>query len=92
MKKTPSNDDGGNRRPPNDPPEKAFDEGASIIEFMDMASVRRLNPQVKRINVDFPGWMVDALDREAGRLGVTRQSLIKMWLADRLQQAKPKSE
>lgn len=88
MKKTPSNDDGGAKRPPASDLEKKFGSGESVIEFMDMASLRRLNPQTRRINVDFPGWIVDALDREATRLGVTRQSLIKMWLAERLQSHK----
>ena len=48
--------------------------------------VRRIGTERKRVNVDFPGRMVDSLDREARRLGVTRQSLIKLWLADRLGQ------
>jgi hypothetical protein len=47
---------------------------------------RRISKEPKRVNVDFPGWMVDSLDREARRTGVTRQSLIKLWLADKLSQ------
>jgi hypothetical protein len=52
---------------------------------VDWTSVRRPNLEQKRVNVDFPAWMVSGLDRQAKRLGVTRQALIKMWIADRLQ-------
>jgi len=47
---------------------------------------RRPLQEQKRVNVDFPTWMIDSLDREAGRLGVTRQSILKVWLAERLEQ------
>ena len=50
------------------------------------AKTRRIGLEARRVNVDFPSWMVDSLDREARRIGVTRQSLIKLWLADRLAQ------
>ena len=53
---------------------------------LDLSKARRIGTDPKRVNVDFPGWMVDALDREARRMGVTRQSLIKLWLADKLGQ------
>ena len=46
--------------------------------------MRRLNWEQKRINVDFPSWVIDALDREAARIGITRQSIIKVWLVERL--------
>jgi hypothetical protein len=63
-----------------------FDEGEeSILEDLDLAQARRPGLEQKRVNVDFPTWMVIALDREARRLGVTRQSVIKMWLAERLE-------
>ena len=55
---------------------------------LDLAQARRVGTAPKRVNVDFPSWMVQSIDREANRLGVTRQSLIKMWLADRLGQKK----
>ncbi|MFZ5921104.1 MAG: type II toxin-antitoxin system BrnA family antitoxin [Chloroflexota bacterium] len=66
--------------------EKKFDDGESVIEDLDLSRARRLGEEQKRINVDFPVWMIQALDREARRMGVTRQSVIKMWLAERLQQ------
>ena len=67
--------------------DKKFDEGKEdILHHFDMSTLRRPGREQKRVNVDFPAWMVKSLDREANRLGVTRQSLIKMWLADKLQQ------
>ncbi|MBT7191118.1 MAG: CopG family transcriptional regulator [Anaerolineae bacterium] len=63
-----------------------FDEGEeNILEDIDLTDARRPGLENKRVNVDFPVWMVTALDREAKRLGVTRQSVIKIWLADRLE-------
>ena len=61
-----------------------FDSGGKIVNQLDLTKARRIGTDAKRVNVDFPAWMVDTLDREARRLGVTRQSLIKMWLADKL--------
>lgn len=57
-----------------------------IVEGLDLSSARRVNQEQKRINVDFPAWVVESLDREAARYGVTRQSIIKVWLVERLQQ------
>lgn len=65
--------------------DKAFDEGKNISVHLDTKSACRPGLDARRVNVDFPSWMVDSLDREANRLGVTRQSLIKLWLAERLQ-------
>ena len=65
--------------------DKKFDEGENITDELDLSRARRPGEETKRINVDFPAWMVTSLDREARRLGVTRQSIIKMWLAERLQ-------
>ncbi len=66
--------------------DKKFDEGEeSILTDLDLAQARRPGLEQKRVNVDFPVWMIAALDREARRLGVTRQSIIKMWLAERLE-------
>ncbi len=63
-----------------------FDQNADdIIDDLDLSSMRRLNQEPKRINVDFPTWVIDSLDREAARMGVTRQSIIKVWLVERLQ-------
>ncbi|MGA6980473.1 MAG: CopG family antitoxin [Candidatus Sulfotelmatobacter sp.] len=67
--------------------DRLFDEGKEdITKYFDLSKARRINQEPKRVNVDFPVWMVRSLDREAQRLGVTRQSLIKLWLADRLAQ------
>jgi hypothetical protein len=67
--------------------DKKFDDGENVVADLDVARARRPGEETKRINVDFPEWMVASLDREARRLGVTRQSIIKMWLAERLQQS-----
>lgn len=65
--------------------EKKFDEGQEdIVDDLDLTTAHRVNQQQKRINVDFPAWVVAALDREAARIGVTRQSIIKVWLVERL--------
>ena len=64
--------------------DKAFDEGADIDAHLDWAKARRPGLEIKRVNVDFPAWVVAGLDKEAQRLGVTRQSLIKMWIAERV--------
>ena len=61
---------------------------AKRLDQLDLSKARRVGPDAKRVNVDFPGWMVQSIDREADRLGVTRQSLIKMWLTDKLGQRK----
>lgn len=63
-----------------------FDAGEKVIDELDLSKARRTNAGAKRVNVDFPAWMVRSIDREARRLGVTRQSLIKLWLADKLQE------
>ncbi len=64
--------------------DKKFDEGESIIKHIDISKARRPNQEQKRVNVDFPLWMIQSLDKEAKRLGVPRQSIIKIWLAERL--------
>ena len=65
--------------------EQQFDEGSDITASLDLSKARRVLQAQKRVNVDFPTWMIDSLDREASKLGVTRQSVIKVWLAERLQ-------
>jgi len=67
--------------------DKEFDEGKSVIKHLDFSKARRPEQELKRVNVDFPLWMIHSLDKEAKRLGVPRQSIIKIWLAERLQQA-----
>lgn len=66
--------------------ERRFDAGEDVSGEIDWSKARRPNLEIKRVNVDFPTWMVESLDREARKLGVTRQSLIKLWLADKLEQ------
>lgn len=68
--------------------DKKFDDNeAEIIDDLDLSTIRRPNQAQKRVNVDFPAWMIESLDKEASRLGVTRQSIIKVWLAERLEQS-----
>lgn len=65
--------------------DKKFDDGIEdIISDIDLSKGRRVNQEQKRINVDFPSWVVESLDKEAARIGVTRQSIIKVWLVERL--------
>ena len=66
--------------------DEKIDKGEEVLEFFDLTKAVRPNIGSKRVNVDFPVWMVDSLDREAERLGVTRQSIIKVWIAERLGQ------
>ena len=67
--------------------DKKFDDRVEdIVDDLDLSTLRRPNREVRRVNVDFPLWMVDSLDREAQRLGVTRQSIIKVWIAEKLEQ------
>ena len=65
--------------------DRKFDAGERILEQLDLSKARRPKQKLKRVNVDFPTWMIQSLDKEARRLGVPRQSIIKMWLAERLQ-------
>jgi len=64
--------------------DKRFDEGKDITKYLDLSKARRPKQEQKRVNVDFPVWMIHSLDKEAKRLGVPRQSLIKMLIAERL--------
>lgn len=65
--------------------DEKFDAGEDVTEFLDLSRASRPGHLLKRVNVDFPVWMIDALDQEAERLGVSRQSIIKVWLAERLE-------
>jgi hypothetical protein len=64
--------------------DRKFDEGEDVTSLLDIGNARRPGLEQRRVNVDFPAWMVESLDREAHRVGVTRQALIKLWLADKL--------
>jgi len=65
--------------------DKKFDEGQDISKYLDVPKARRSKQEQKRVNVDFPLWMIHLLDKEAKRLGVPRQSIIKVWVAERLE-------
>jgi hypothetical protein len=65
--------------------DKKFDQGESVIDDLDLSRARRPEQEQRRVNVDFPIWMIHSLDKEARRLGVPRQSIIKMWLAEKLE-------
>ena len=69
--------------------EQQFNEGVDITASLDLTKAKRVLQEQRRVNVDFPTWMIESLDREAGKLGVTRQSIIKVWLAERLEKAAP---
>ena len=72
--------------------DEKFDNGEDITEYLDFSSAKRLKDikklktQTKKINVDFPEWIIEALDNEAKKIGVTRQSIIKVWIAERLKE------
>ena len=66
--------------------DKKFDDGEDILNYLDLSKAERASQEQKRVNVDIPVWMLNSLDHEASRLGVTRQSIIKVWLAERLEQ------
>jgi len=65
--------------------DKTFDAGEDVSDVLDLSKASRPNREPRRVNVDFPSWMVESLDAEAQRLGVTRQSIIKVWIAERLE-------
>lgn len=69
--------------------DKDFDSGKDVTEALDLSKIKRPNQTQRRVNVDFPTWMIESLDKEAARLGVTRQSIIKVWLAERLETLAP---
>jgi len=66
--------------------DERFDAGDDVSTVLDTAAVQRPGLAQRRVNVDFPTWMIEALDLQAKRLGVTRQSIIKVWIAERLEQ------
>ena len=69
--------------------DKLFDDNQKdVLDHFDVSKATRPNLAKERVNVDFPLWMVNQLDSEARRVGVTRQSIIKVWLAERLEQAR----
>jgi hypothetical protein len=67
--------------------DEKFDRGEDVTSELDLSKARRPGEEQRRVNVDFPLWMIESLDREARRLGVTRQSIIKVWIAERLEKS-----
>lgn len=65
--------------------DKKFDQGEDVSKYLDFSKATRPGREQKRVNVDFPVWMIQSLDKEASRLGVPRQSVIKVWIAERLE-------
>jgi len=66
--------------------DRIFDENKEdILEYFDTSNIRMINEEPKRVNIDFPVWMIQSLDKEAKHIGVSRQAVIKMWLAEKLQ-------
>ncbi len=64
--------------------DKKFDDGQNILKNLDISKAKRSEHKLKRVNVDFPIWMINLLDKEANKIGVPRQSVIKIWLAEKL--------
>jgi hypothetical protein len=64
--------------------DQKFDDGEEVLEYFDLLTVKRPGLEMRRVDIDFPQWMLDALDREAQRLGIQRQAVIKVWIAERL--------
>ena len=64
--------------------DRRFDEGEDISKYLDWSKATRPGLEQRRMNVDLPIWMISSLDREAKRIGVTRQSIVKMWLSERI--------
>mgnify|MGYP000937082078 FL=1 len=65
--------------------EKRFDEGEDITPYIDKASIRRPGLEARRVNVDFPEWMIEKLDWQSRLIGVSRQALVKLWVSERIQ-------
>ncbi len=69
--------------------DEKFDNGEDITEYLDFSKATRpnvLKTDTKKVNVDFPEWVIESLDKEAKKIGVTRQSIIKVWIAERLKE------
>jgi len=66
--------------------DRRFDRGEDVSEFLDWSKVRRPGLEPRRVNVDLPEWMIAELDKQASLIGVTRQSIMKVWLSDRIKE------
>ena len=70
----------------------AFERGENLTGYLDKSKARRVNTELRRVNIDFPIWVISSLDKEAQRLGITRQSLVKMWIAEKFKDDSQASE
>ena len=68
--------------------DKKINAGEKMTVYLDVSKARRRREEIKRVNVDLPLWMIHSLDKEARRIGVPRQSIIKLWLAERLEKTR----
>jgi hypothetical protein len=68
--------------------DRRFDEGESVSQFLDWDKATRPGLEPRRVNVDLPTWMISELDKQASLIGVTRQSIIKVWLSERIKTEK----
>jgi trehalose-6-phosphatase len=67
--------------------DKKFEAGDDLTDELDFSKARRVNQEPKRVNIDFPAWVVEGLDKQSKRLGITRQALVKVWIAEKLKEA-----
>ncbi len=67
--------------------DKKFDSGEDMMKYVDLSKARRVNQELKRVNIDFPVWIIEKLDKKSKKLGITRQSLVKVWIAQKLKEA-----
>lgn len=67
--------------------DKKFEAGEDMTAHLDFSKARRINQEPRRVNIDFPAWVVEQLDRQSKRLGITRQALVKVWIAEKLKEA-----
>ncbi|WP_319588425.1 type II toxin-antitoxin system BrnA family antitoxin [uncultured Desulfobulbus sp.] len=67
--------------------DEKFDAGDDLTQELDFSKARRINQESRRVNIDFPAWVVAGLDKQAHRLGITRQALVKVWIAEKLKNA-----
>ncbi len=67
--------------------DEKFESGENLTEELDFSKARRVNQEPKRVNIDFPAWVVKDLDKHSKRLGITRQALVKIWIAEKLKEA-----
>lgn len=66
--------------------DEKFEAGEDLTSELDFSKARRVNQGSRRVNIDFPSWVVDGLDKQAKRLGITRQALVKVWIAEKLEE------